>query len=123
MLALLPPEMDASDPTAQQLQKSHVVLLSLLSFGSRILTGLLADFGTVYRLKKTVWAIVGAGAMALAFFMGIEMESINGLYIVTWLCGIAYGIVWTIIPILVGEFFGLVSFVKNWYVALIKGVG
>jgi MFS family permease len=106
--------MDARDPAAQQLQKSHVVLLSLLSFGSRVITGLLADFGVSYRIPKTLWSIVGAVMMAFSFFMGFGIESLNQLYIVTVFCGIAYGTVWTVVPILVGEYFGLVSFAKNW---------
>jgi MFS family permease len=113
--------MDARDPTAQQIQKSHVVLLSLLSFASRILTGLFADFGTSYRIPKTFWAIFGAMVMALSFFVGFRLENINQLFIVTMLCGIAYGTVWTVVPILVGEYFGLVSFAKNWYILLIRG--
>jgi MFS family permease len=122
VLALLPPEIDANDSTAHQLQKSHVIILSLLSFGSRIVTGLLADLGATYRISKTFWAIFAASLMAIAFFMGFGIESMNQLYLVTLFCGIAYGTVWTVVPILVGQYFGLVSFAKNWYLTFIQGL-
>ncbi len=61
--------------------------------------------------------------MSFGFLLGTHTTNMNDLYIVTMLIAISYGIIWTVVPILVGEYFGLISFAKNWYVCIDIGVG
>lgn len=106
--------MDAQNPTSQALQSSHVAMLSLLSFAARIATGFVSDFFSYHHVAKTTWSVVGSVLMTVACFLGSNTQDINTLYIVTVLTALAYGTTWTIVPILVGEYFGLVNFAKNW---------
>ncbi|KAJ3259552.1 hypothetical protein HK103_002105 [Boothiomyces macroporosus] len=115
VISLLPDGMTSKDPLTQALQKSHVSILSLTSFGARIATGFLADIcAQRYNIQRTVWAIFSAGFMTLGCLIALYISNVDDLYAVTVLIAIAYGSTWTVIPILVGEYFGQKNFSKNW---------
>lgn len=125
ILSLFPPNVDASDSKVQILQKHHVQLLSLGSFGARIVFGALSDVCfSVWAWKKSVWAIVCCTCMLMGVSIVAEMVpgldlDLNTLYIATMLIAIAYGGTFTVLPILVGQYFGLRNFSRNWYVHLL----
>ncbi|KAJ3324974.1 hypothetical protein HDV06_005563 [Boothiomyces sp. JEL0866] len=115
IIALLPEGVTSKDPTTQILQKSHASLLSIASFGSRILTGFLADICAQYfNIQRTVWAILSALCMTFGCIAILYQTNIDGLYLATTLIAIADGSSWTVLPVLVGEYFGKEKFSRNW---------
>ncbi|KAJ3274791.1 hypothetical protein HDV01_001994 [Terramyces sp. JEL0728] len=106
--------MTSKDPATQALQKSHVSILSLTSFSARIATGFLADICARFRIQRTVWAIFASAFMTVGCLLALYISNVDELYVVTVLIAIAYGSTWTVIPILVGEYFGQKNFSKNW---------
>ena len=61
-----------------------------------------------------VWGILASLITFAGFGIGQYIQTVDELMVLTVLIGISYGAVWTIIPILTGEFFGYVNFAKNW---------
>jgi hypothetical protein len=115
VISLLPEDMDAHNPLVQQLQKRHVALISMLSFLARIVIGFSADIClNSFRIPKTLWALVGAGLVTAGFGSSLYVTHADQLTWVTCLISIGYGTIWTSMPILVGEYFGLKNFAKNW---------
>ncbi|KAJ2995041.1 hypothetical protein HDV02_001118 [Globomyces sp. JEL0801] len=115
LISLLPTDMDSSHPSVQVMQKSHVQLLSLLSFASRVLIGILSDVcASSIGLPRTFWPITGALLMVIGCGMMLYIKNADLLYVVSVIIGSAYGTIWSAVPILVGEYFGLKNFAKNW---------
>jgi hypothetical protein len=121
VLSLLPRKYTHADPYVQTLQKQHVLLLSLVSFVTRIFIGFLADFGSNYRIPKTFWVTVCGLVTFLTYALGGFVTTVDDLFYVTIFVAVSYGIVWTIVPILTGEYFGQMNFAKNWYILVYKG--
>ncbi|KAI8894012.1 major facilitator superfamily domain-containing protein, partial [Globomyces pollinis-pini] len=115
VIAILPPELTAKDSFVQAIQKSHVQTFSIHSFVSGVVLSLISDFGaTSFGIVRTVWPIVAAVLMTAGCMYTLYIQHIEQLDIVTILIGWGFGAMWTAIPILVGEYFGLRNFAKNW---------
>ena len=114
VISLLPPDKTADDPFVQTLQKYHVLLLSIVSFFARIVTGVIADLASKCRIHKMWWAIFASFLTFAGFGLGQYLRNVEELIILSAVISVSYGAVWTIIPILTGEFFGFANFGKNW---------
>eukprot|EP00842_Homolaphlyctis_polyrhiza_P001991 jgi/Hompol1/2793/HPOL_000385-RA len=115
LVSLAPADKDASDPLVQDTQRLHVILLSILGFIARIVTGIVSD--TLHRtfgVSRTVWSALGAILMTLACAIMTVAESFQAVLLASIMAGLAYGAVWTITPVLVGEYFGFQRFGSNW---------
>ena len=117
VLSLFPQDVNAKDPLVQKTISFHVQFLSIGSFLARIIFGVLADFAFTYAgLQKSFWAVVCclamlAGQLIVVFLGPVTLER---LFATTFLVAISYGGVFTVLPILVGLFFGLKNFSRNW---------
>ena len=115
VLALSPLEAGPHDALVNQYQKLHVGTLSLASFIGRVLTGLVSDWAHAkYHVSYPLWLVVCSGLMLVTFVVSLQVQTLNTLIYISIACGIAYGSVWTITPVLIGKFFGQRNFAKNW---------
>lgn len=101
---------------SEKYQSIHVGELSISSFAGRLFAGSLSDICTRrFRLNRLFWPFLSAFFMFLgSLYGGWILDNISQLYMQTFLIGFGYGILWTAIPVLVGQYFGMDSFAYNW---------
>jgi hypothetical protein len=101
---------------SQKYQNIHVGELSMSSFAGRLFAGSLSDICTKrFRLNRLFWPFLSAFFMLMgSLYGGWILNNISQLYMQTFLIGFGYGILWTAIPVLVGQYFGMESFAYNW---------
>ncbi|KAJ3129221.1 hypothetical protein HK098_002205 [Nowakowskiella sp. JEL0407] len=115
ILSLFPAPLTSSDPKVQAAQNLHVTMISICNFLGRLVSGYLSDFcWRTYKLQRIYWSFVASGLLFLACLRGLYCNSIEELFTVTVLIGLGYGVVWTTVPVLVGEFFGSKRFAFHW---------
>lgn len=93
----------------------HVSIISLCSFCGRLLSGIGSDV-IVKRLGGSrFWCVAASGTVfMIAQICGTRIENPNHLWAVSGLCGLAYGILFGVLPALVGDTFGPDGFAVNW---------
>ena len=112
VMALIPPT-----DLPMKMQSLQVGLISIGSFLGRILSGIASDLcWRVFKLNRLIWPLFAAGLVLSGCLLSMSMESIDKLTIVTALMGLGYGVMWTSLPVLVGEFFGTTKFASHWYI-------
>jgi hypothetical protein len=85
------------------------------SFFGRILTGGLADvFWQTWQIQRVYFVLVAAGFTLAGCWLMQSVADISGLGLVSSLIGIGYGCIWTILPVLVAEFWGIDAFASKW---------
>ncbi|KAL5374122.1 hypothetical protein DPSP01_012183 [Paraphaeosphaeria sporulosa] len=116
------------DPTASKdfvahRQLWHVSIISLGSFSGRLLSGIGSDV-IVKRLSGSrFWCVVVAAAVFLvAQICATRIENPNHLWAVSGLCGLAYGILFGVLPAVVVDAFGPDNFAVNWGVMTLAPV-
>lgn len=99
----------------QRTQSVQVGLISLSSFGGRLLSGSLSDYlNNKLRYQRT-WLLVGAGAISLfAQTAGLTIQDASQLWVISIVTGVAYGICYGSYPTIVGDSFGMKHFSQNW---------
>ncbi len=127
VLALFPPEAKSNDLDVLNTISIHVQMLSIGSFLSRIVFGILSDLCfTRYSLQKSAWAVVCCCALLMGelIIVAFTPMTISRLYGTTFLIAISYGGAFTVLPILVGQFFGLKNFSRNWgWMTVVPAIG
>lgn len=114
VMALIPPT-----DLPMKMQSLQVGLISIGSFLGRILSGFASDIcWKVFKLNRLIWPLLAAGLSLSGCLLSISMESLDRLTFVTALMGLGYGVMWTSLPVLVGEFFGTTKFASHWYLLL-----
>ncbi|KAI9824435.1 MAG: hypothetical protein M1832_001970 [Thelocarpon impressellum] len=105
----------ASTEFIQARQLVHVSILSVASFAGRLLSGMGSDF-IVKRLHMSrSWCLVAASSIfCLAQLCAVEIENPNGLWAVSGLTGLGYGVLYGVYPAMVTEAFGVHGFSQNW---------
>jgi MFS family permease len=108
------------DPTASKdfvagRQLWHVSIISLCSFLGRLSSGIGSDV-IVKRLHHSrFWcAAISAAIFTLDQFCATRIENPNYLWAVSGLCGLAYGVLFGVMPALVVDTFGPDGFSVNW---------
>ncbi|KAL1608502.1 hypothetical protein SLS60_003444 [Paraconiothyrium brasiliense] len=93
----------------------HVSIISLGSFSGRLLSGIGSDV-IVKRLGGSrFWCVVAAATVFLiAQFCATRIEDPHHLWAVSGLCGLAYGILFGVLPAVVIDVFGADGFAVNW---------
>ena len=94
----------------------HVGAMSISSFAGRLFTGTLSDyFTTRFGLSRLFWPFLASFFLLIAsIYAGWILTEISQLFLLTFLIGFGYGILWTAIPVLVGQYFGSEKFAYNW---------
>jgi predicted outer membrane lipoprotein len=93
----------------------HVSILSVCSFAGRLSSGIGSDL-IVKRLQMSrFWcAAISATIFMFAQFCAIRIEDPNYLWAVSGLTGLAYGVLFGVLPALVVDAFGPQGFAVNW---------
>ena len=115
IVSLAAPDQDASHPVIHQAQRLHVLVLSIVGFLSRVLVGVLADtLDRTVGFPRSLWPIIGSVTMAAACCLILNAQTVSDILPASVLVATAYGVVWTITPVLLGEYFGFNKFGSNW---------
>jgi hypothetical protein len=108
------------DPTVSKVfvanrQLRHVSILSIFSFVGRLSSGIGSDL-IVKRLHHSrFWcAAISATIFSFAQLCAIRIEDPNYLWAVSGLTGLAYGVLFGVLPALVVDAFGPDGFAVNW---------
>lgn len=104
----------------QQLQAQQVSTISLCNFSGRIIIGLLSDLlvNKTSSAANRVWLLIVVTTLALASqllaaFPG-AISTVDDLFAISTLTGLAYGTLFGVCPTLVFEWFGMKHFSQNY---------
>ncbi|KAF1850619.1 MFS general substrate transporter [Cucurbitaria berberidis CBS 394.84] len=93
----------------------HVSIISIGSFFGRLSSGIGSDIIVKQLHHSRFWcAAISATIFAFAQFAAIRIENPNFLWAVSGLCGLAYGVLFGVLPALVVDAFGPDGFAVNW---------
>lgn len=112
-------KLSAKSPV-QQMQARQVSAISLCNFSGRIIIGLLSDWlvNRTASPANRVWLLVVVTTLALASqllaaFPG-AISTVDSLFAISTLTGLAYGTLFGVCPTLVFEWFGMKHFSQNY---------
>jgi MFS family permease len=102
----------ATKPFIAHAQLLHVSILSLGSFTGRLASGIGSDF-IVKRLHASrFWCVIVAACIfAVDQLAATRIQDPNYLWVVSGLCGLAYGVTFGVLPAVVVDTFGPGEFV------------
>lgn len=114
-------EIEAMIQRDQQLQ---VGLLSVANCIGRIASGVAGDIITQSFQKKRSWLLfIPSLGLLSTQIMGLKVAHYNSLSMVSLLTGFFYGFTFCIMPIIVGDIFGMDNFSSNWGVVGLAPIG
>lgn len=97
----------APAPAIAHAQLLHVSFLSLGSFAGRLASGIGSDYLVQQQRKSRFWCVVVAALLFAADqLFAIHIEDPNHLWVVSALCGLAYGTTFGVLPAVVVDTFG-----------------
>lgn len=106
--------------SVQQMQARQVSAISLCNFSGRIIIGLLSDWLVNHTSSPAnrVWLLIVVTTLALASqllaaFPG-AISTVDSLFAISILTGLAYGTLFGVFPTLVFEWFGMKHFSQNY---------
>ena len=103
------------DVSIQQNQQMQVALLSVSNFGGRIIAGVCADvISRSGGMARTWLLLVPTIGSVVTQIVGNLIDSYSTLIIESLLVGAFYGFTFCIMPIIVGDLFGMEDFTFNW---------
>ena len=101
----------------------HVSIISLCNFSGRLSSGITSDLIAKRLGMSRFWCVI---ASATVFMLGqicaIRIENPNFLWAVSGLSGLAYGILFGVLPALVADAFGSQGFAMNWGIMTLAAV-
>ncbi|KAG6179265.1 hypothetical protein E4U34_005447 [Claviceps purpurea] len=93
----------------------HVSILSLCSFGGRLLSGVGSDFLATYLHASRMWCLLVASFIfLLSQASALVVNDPHFLGFVSGLSGLGYGFLFGVFPSLVAEAFGIRGLSQNW---------
>lgn len=93
----------------------QVSILSVMSFGGRLLSGIGSDLLVKKLHMSRFWCLVVSSIIfSCAQFAGMKVEDPNFLWLVSGLTGLAYGALFGVYPALIVDAFGVTGFSVNW---------
>ncbi|KAG5988021.1 hypothetical protein E4U52_006984 [Claviceps spartinae] len=96
-------------------QQMHVSVLSLCSFGGRLLSGVGSDFLATYLHASRLWCLLVASFIFLVSqACALVVNDPHFLGFVSGLSGLGYGFLFGVFPSLVAEAFGIRGLSQNW---------
>ncbi|KAG5954160.1 hypothetical protein E4U57_004772 [Claviceps arundinis] len=96
-------------------QQMHVSILSLCSFGGRLLSGVGSDFLATYLHASRLWCLLIASFIFLVSqACALVVNDPHFLGFVSGLSGLGYGFLFGVFPSLVAEAFGIRGLSQNW---------
>lgn len=104
------------DPNSQKIQNTHVKIISLCNFLGRFGTGFFVDY--LNRIPKNSWMFLSITISFIGCLFG-TWSNLELLYGSSVFIGVGYGIIWTIIPVIIKEFWGIERFSTHWGVVTV----
>lgn len=99
----------------QKDQQLQVGLLSIANCFGRIMGGVLGDVITQSFRKSRSWLLyLPAGGFLFTQVMGLTTTAYEALSAVSLLTGFFYGFTFCIMPLIIGDIFGMANFSYNW---------
>lgn len=96
-------------------QSLQVALLSTANCLGRLVAGFLGDFVRHNLRKPRSWLLFIPGfGFTLTQFMALSILDYHGLHAVSSISGFMYGFTFCMLPIIVGDVFGMNNFSRNW---------
>lgn len=103
------------EPFLQNEQLFQVAILSFANCSGRLIAGFLGDFVRQKLRKPRSWLLFIPGVgFTIAQFMAHSISDYHKLKYVSVLSGSMYGFTFCILPIIVGDVFGIEDFSRNW---------
>ncbi|KAK4662971.1 hypothetical protein QC763_601500 [Podospora pseudopauciseta] len=98
-----------------QRQQMHVSILSIGSFGGRLLSGVGSDFLVKVVGASRAWCLVAASLVfCIAQLFALNVSNPHYLGFVSGLSGLGYGFLFGVFPSIVAETFGIHGLSQNW---------
>lgn len=98
-----------------QRQQMHVSILSIGSFGGRLLSGVGSDFLVKVVGASRAWCLVAASLVfCIAQLFALNVSNPHYLGFVSGLSGVGYGFLFGVFPSIVAETFGIHGLSQNW---------
>ncbi|EGV63969.1 hypothetical protein CANTEDRAFT_114005 [Yamadazyma tenuis ATCC 10573] len=99
----------------QKNQQLHVGLLSATNCIGRLVSGICGDIISQSFHKRRSWLLfVPAIGLTITQIMGYQIEDYTKLTWMSLLTGFFYGFTFCLMPIIIGDFFGMDNFSSNW---------
>ncbi|EAZ62770.2 predicted protein [Scheffersomyces stipitis CBS 6054] len=112
---VLPQSTDEIEALIQKDQQIQVGLLSVANCIGRILSGILGDVISQSFNKPRSWLLfIPSIGFAITSVMGQKINDFNSLPVASLFTGFFYGFTFCIMPIIVGDTFGMENFSYNW---------
>ncbi|RPB11754.1 MFS general substrate transporter [Morchella conica CCBAS932] len=106
---------DTHPDYVQQRQGFHVSLLSIGSFSGRIMSGTSSDIlYKNYGLQRIWLVVVSAVIFCFSQIFALNVENPHQLWLVSFLSGLGYGVLFGVFPTITSETFGLHGLSQNW---------
>lgn len=110
-----PKQIEAIDAFIQVEQQAQVALLSIANCSGRLVAGFLGDFVRQRLRKPRSWLLFAPGiGFTVTQFMAKNLLNYSSLHAISVVCGFMYGFMFCILPIIVGDVFGMDDFSRNW---------
>lgn len=99
----------------QKNQQLHVGLLSATNCVGRLISGICGDIIVQSFNKRRLWLLfVPAIGLLITQIIGYHLSDFTKLSLMSLMTGFFYGFTFCIMPIIVGDFFGMENFSLNW---------
>lgn len=96
-------------------QHLQVGLISTANCTGRLLAGFMGDFvRQKLRLPRSWLLLVPGFGFTIAQFMARSIRDYHSLHLLSVISGFMYGFTFCILPIIVGDVFGMANFSRNW---------
>lgn len=115
---------DQLDLLIQQQQQLQVGMISIANCIGRILSGILGDIITQsFSMPRSWLLIIPSVGTTFCQFLTSSTQQYSNLPLNSFLVGLFYGFTFCLIPIIVGDIFGMENFSFNWGVACLAPIG
>lgn len=115
---------DEIDVLIQQQQQLQVGMISIANCIGRILSGILGDIITQsFSMPRSWLLVVPAVGTTFCQFLTSSTEHYTNLPLNSFLVGLFYGFTFCLVPIIVGDIFGMENFSFNWGITCLAPIG
>ncbi|KAF9460956.1 major facilitator superfamily domain-containing protein [Collybia nuda] len=114
--ALFAKDNPAYDPIeAARWQADQVSVISLMNFSGRICIGLISDFAkSKFDYPRSYLIVLVAFLVFISQVTAANIDNIRQLWMASALLGLGYGSVFSLLPQVIIEWFGILHFSENW---------
>lgn len=105
---------DIEHEAIQKAQLLQVGIISLMSFGGRLSSGIGSDWLVRNNMSRFWTLVAGSSIFTVAQVVAMTLQDPNHLWLLSGLTGLAYGQLFGVFPALVADAFGTSGMAINW---------